>query len=301
MNRWFIYQKERFPLFSYGLLVAAFAYSGLSLSLMLRGESALPDFKTFAVAFTTTLLLFWQLRVADEFKDFEDDSKYQPDRPVHRGLVSLKELGWTAVIAGLIQLVLTVWLGPILVLPLLATWAYFALMSREFFVSKWLRRHPFTYLWSHMLILVCTDVYITACDWLVAGATPPSGLLYFLAASFFNGIVIEVGRKMRAPADEIHGVDTYTNVWGISTAVHVWLGAVTVSAILILLTANQIGVTVHVLLALIVLFTFALLLSLRFLMTPLTARAKSIQSFSNVWTLLMYLAIGAIPALVRSI
>lgn len=267
---------------------------------MLRGESALPDFKTIAVAFTTTLLLFWQLRVADEFKDFEDDSRYQPDRPVQRGLVSLKELGWTAVVAALVQLVLTVWLSPILVLPLLATWVYFALMSREFFVSKWLRRHPFTYLWSHMLILVCTDVYITACDWMVAGASPERGLLFFLVASFFNGIVIEVGRKMRAPADEIHGVDTYTSLWGIPAAVHVWLGAVALSAIFILLTANQIGMTIPVLVALIVLFTFALLMSLRFLMTPLAGRAKTIQSFSNVWTLLMYLAIGAIPALVRA-
>ncbi len=301
MNKWLTYQKERFPILSYGLLVAAFAYSGLSLSSMLRGAATLPDLKSIAVAFVATLLLFWQLRVADEFKDFEDDSKYQPERPVQRGLVTLGELGWTAAFAAAIQLGLTAWLSPMLVIPLLFTWGYFALMSREFFVREWLRKHPFTYLWSHMLILVCTDIYITACDWLVAGAAPPHGLFLFLAASFFNGIVIEVGRKMRAPSDEKEGVETYTSLWGIPTAVLVWLGAITLSATFILLTAAQIGIAVPVMVALTVLVTCALIMSVKFLNVPLAHRAKRIQAFSNIWTLLMYLAVGAIPALARAL
>ncbi len=301
MNKWLTYQKERFPVLSYGLLVAAFAYSGLSLSSMLRGADSLPDFKAIAVAFTATLLLFWQLRVADEFKDFEDDSKFQPDRPVQRGLVTLSELGWTAAFAAAIQLAVTAWLSPILVLPLLCTWGYFALMSREFFVREWLRKHPFTYLWSHMLILVCTDIYITACDWLVAGDAPPRGLILFLAASFFNGIVIEVGRKMRAPSDEKVGVETYTSTWGIPTSVFIWLGAIALSATFIVLTAAQLGFAAPILIAIAVLFACAAIMSIKFLKAPVSSRAKRIQTFSNIWTLLMYLAVGAVPALARAL
>jgi 4-hydroxybenzoate polyprenyltransferase len=35
----------------------------------------------------------------------------------------------------------------------------------------------------------------------------PAGLFWFLAASFCNGVVIEIGRKIRAPAQEEEGVD----------------------------------------------------------------------------------------------
>ena len=51
-----------------------------------------------------------------------------------------------------------------------------------------------------MLIMPLIDFYATACDWLTAGVlcrTGSSGVL----ASYFNGIVIEIGRKIRAPED----------------------------------------------------------------------------------------------------
>ena len=89
-----------------------------------------------------------------------------------------------------------------------------ALMTREFFVAEWLKARPFTYLWSHMLIVPLIDLYATACDWLPAGVAPPAGLGWFLAASFFNGIVVEIGRKLRAPADEEPGVETYSAAVG---------------------------------------------------------------------------------------
>ena len=38
---------------------------------------------------------------------------------------------------------------------------------------------------------------------------PPHGLFWFLLVSYFNGLVVEIGRKTRAPADEEHGVETY--------------------------------------------------------------------------------------------
>ena len=58
------------------------------------------------------LLFFLQLRIADEFKDFEDDARYRPYRPVPRGLVTLRELAWVGVGAAAIQLALALWLEP---------------------------------------------------------------------------------------------------------------------------------------------------------------------------------------------
>ncbi len=95
------------------------------------------------VAFVTAFIFFLQLRIADEFKDYEDDLRYRPYRPVPRGLVTLRELGWIGVAGGAaIQLGLALWLHPPLVAAAVLAWAYLALMSREFFAAAWLRRRP---------------------------------------------------------------------------------------------------------------------------------------------------------------
>jgi 4-hydroxybenzoate polyprenyltransferase len=67
---------------------------------------------------------------------------------------------------------------------------------------------------------------------LAAGAAAPhAGLAWFLIVSFFNGVVIEVGRKIRAPQDEEVGVETYTALWGRPQAIMAWLGALLLTAI----------------------------------------------------------------------
>ena len=92
-NRWWVYQRERFPVVAHGVLIAAFSFSAVSFSRLLRGDVTLPSPATAATAFVTAFLFFLQLRLADEFKDFEEDSRYRPYRPVPRGLVTLRELG----------------------------------------------------------------------------------------------------------------------------------------------------------------------------------------------------------------
>src|SRR5258708_246793 len=81
-NRWWIYQRERFPVMAHSPLILAFSLSAVSFSSLLRGASSLPGWKPCAVAFATSFLTFLQLRLADEFKDFEADSQFRPYRPV---------------------------------------------------------------------------------------------------------------------------------------------------------------------------------------------------------------------------
>jgi len=49
--RWWTYQKERFPIFQHGPLVAAFSSCAVAYSSMLTGEP--PAWQAFAVAFIT--------------------------------------------------------------------------------------------------------------------------------------------------------------------------------------------------------------------------------------------------------
>jgi 4-hydroxybenzoate polyprenyltransferase len=300
VRRWWIYQRERFPLLGHGPLIAAFSFSALSFSTLLRGQVTLPATAPVLVAFVTALLFFLQLRIADEFKDFEEDSRYRPYRPVPRGLVTLRELGVLGFLAALVQLGLALWLHPSLVLFLAAAWAYLVLMSKEFFVPEWLKAHPIPYMVSHMVIIPLVDLYATACDWWVAGEGPPRGLIWFLVVSYFNGLVIEIGRKIRGPKEEETGVNTYSALWGRRNAVLVWLGSLLTTAACAFVAAWQIDFAVPVGVLLAVLLLAAGLVAGRFLHQPEAGRAKRIETASGLWTILMYLSLGAIPLLLRA-
>jgi 4-hydroxybenzoate polyprenyltransferase len=263
---------------------------------LLRSDISWPAPQSLAVAFVTCLLFFLGLRIADEFKDSEEDARYRPYRPVPRGLIRLAELGWAGAGAAAIQLVLAFWLAPRLVLVLLAGWAYLALMSKEFFARAWLKARPITYLWTHMFIMPIVDLYATACDWVPAGFNwPPRGLLWFLAASFFNGIVIEFGRKIRAPADEETGVQTYTVLWGRLTALVAWWGVMAATAFCACHAALRIGFVWPVAVGTLALLGVAIVAGVSFLRDPQPANGKRFELLAGIWTLVLYLSLGVIP------
>ncbi len=299
-NRWWVYQKERFPVFKHGLLIAVFSLSAVCYSALLRGDASLPSAAAAIVAFVTVFVFFLMLRIADEFKDYQDDLRHRPYRPVPRGLVTLRELGVVAAIGGLIQIGLCLWLDAALLVPLFGAWVYLALMSKEFFVGEWLKARPMVYMFSHMIIMPLIVFFATACDWLVAGETTvPPGIAWFLAVSFFGGIVIEVGRKVRAPEDEEEGVDTYSRVWGPTTAAVAWLAALALSGAFGWLAARQIGFLTPVAVVSGLLFVWASSVSYRYVYVRSRSLAGHIENTSGYWILAMYLMLGVIPLLVR--
>src|ERR1700677_965143 len=291
--KWWIYQKERFPVFAHGLLIAAFSFSAVSFSALFRGSHELPAATSLLVAFLNSFFAFLQLRIADEFKDIEEDTQYRPYRPVPRGLVTLRELGWLGAGTAVIQLLLALALHPPLVILLLVTWTYLGLMSREFFAREWLKARPFTYLWTHMLIMPLIDFYATACDWLHLGLRPPPGLFWFVIVSFFNGIVIEIGRKIRAPEDEETGVPTYTVIWGRTGAVVAWFLALSGTAASAIYAGFHINFAFVIGCVLTVLLAVNVTTGLLFLKTGQRRYSKLIEPLSGLWTLSMYLSLGA--------
>lgn len=297
--RWWIYQRERFPIFGHGPLILAFSFSAVSFSWLLRSESGWPAWRGAATAFGCCFIFFLQLRIADEFKDFEEDSRFRPYRPVPRGLVKLRELGWLFLLGAGVQLALALWLAPRMALLLLLPWLYLAGMSKEFGCREWLKARPVTYLWTHMLIMPLVDFYATGCDWLASGAPPPAGLGWFLAASFFNGVVIEMGRKLRSPADEEHGVETYTALWGRRVAVGAWLTMLALTLACATLAARRIGFAGVVAGTLAALLVAAVMAAVRFWRAPEPGRGKLFEVISGLWTLALYLSLGLVPLLVR--
>lgn len=306
LSRWITYQRERFPVIAHGLLILAFSSGAVSFAAQLRAAHGIgrpfPAPASLLVAFVSCFLFFFQLRVSDEFKDFDDDARWRPYRPVPRGLVTLGELRTLALAGAAIQLVLALWLSPRLIVPLLLVWGYMALMTKEFWLHDWLRTRPLTVLWTHMLIMPFIDLYATTCDWLAKAEGHKSigaGLAWFLAASFFNGMVVEIGRKIRAPEDEERGVDTYSAVWGRRRAVIAWLGVMVVTLAAATLAARAIDAVGIVGPVLGVLLLVAAVEGARIARAPHRGQGKRIELLAGLWTIAMYLSVGVIPLFTR--
>ena len=294
-TRWAIYQRERFPLLQHAPLIAAFSGGTVLFSAQLRAPGTIPGAGSLVVAFACCLLFFFQLRVADEHKDAGEDARFRPYRPVPRGLVRLDELRALAIGAGAVQLALALLLSPALVVPLALVWAWIGLMTKEFWLREWLATRPVAVIATHMLVMPLIDLYASACDWLVAGTSVHPGLRWFLVASFFNGIVIEIGRKVRAPEHEEPGVLTYTAAWGRPRAIAVWLAAMIVTGSCAVLAGRELGIAMHVVPLLGAVWLGAALVGARFVHDPSPRRAAAVPALSGAWTVLMYLAIGLLP------
>jgi 4-hydroxybenzoate polyprenyltransferase len=300
LRRLWIYQRERFPLLGHGPLILCFSLSAMAFSALLHGDVAafLADPRHWlaaTTAFLTCLIFFLQLRIADEFKDYEEDCQFRPYRPVPRGLISLRLLAVIFILGAAMQLALALWLETRLVIVLVIAWAYLALMSREFFAREWLKARPITYLWTHMLIMPIVDLYATACHWMVRDFPVSPGLKWFLAASFFNGIVIETGRKLRAAEDEETGVPTYTRLWGLRRAPWVWWAMLAATAATGMLAAREIGWLWPVASVLGIGLMLAAALVRGFMHRPAPGSGKTFELFSGLWTILLYLTLGIIP------
>jgi 4-hydroxybenzoate polyprenyltransferase len=151
-----------------------------------------------------------------------------------------------------------------------------------------------------MLILPLIDLYVTACDWWTSGRIP-TGLLWLLLVTFLNGIVIEVGRKLRAPADEEHGVETYSRLWGRPRAVTVWLAAMSATGFCARQAAKIVTFDSTVLVLLALLLSIAAVTATQFLRNCAAGSGKRIETMSGIWSLLMYLSIGLLPLAWRTL
>jgi 4-hydroxybenzoate polyprenyltransferase len=274
------------------LLIAAVCFGVLMFS---RPEGEMPGasfFVRYMAAFATVFLFFLQLRVADEFKDFEDDRRCRPQRPVPRGLVRLAELKAVAAAAAIVQVILALAMSPRLLLPLFIVWAYMLLMTREFFAPAWLKRRALAYLFSHALVLPLIYFYASACGWFAAGRPPPGGLCFLLAFGFFCGLMVEIGRKVWAPADEIPGVQTYSRLWGYRAAARAWACVGLAATVLGLLAADRSGSAAPLLGLVLVLGAAGFPTVQRFLALGLRRDAEGIERWSGLFTLTTHVGLG---------
>jgi 4-hydroxybenzoate polyprenyltransferase len=296
LPRLWTYQAERFPLAKTIPLLGAFSASSLTASAQLAHRS-LPGVHAYVVAFILVFVFFWQMRAMDEVKDAETDRRYRPERPIPRGLVSLRLIVGLAALAVAPAVLAALSLSVGVLLAVLLVWAWLALMTAEFFAPALLHRSPFLYLISHMAIMPLIDLVLTGCEWIPAGGSPPPGLWTFLWMSLCNGCVVEFGRKIWAPDQERPGVETYTSAWGVDRSLLAMALAVGGASVGLVCCGVYLGrpatTTACGAIALVPVATALV----AFRRQPTLATQKRIETWSGVWVLLCYLTAAFSPFL----
>jgi 4-hydroxybenzoate polyprenyltransferase len=297
-----IYLNERFPVGPYTLLVLALVLSGYALVPALSHASGPLQLDWASLAgLITVWLIFFHLRLFDEFKDLETDRRFHPERPVPRGLVTLRELRALAAIVVASEITLSLWLGWPVFLFYLAILLYSLLMYKEFFVGSWLRRDLLVYALTHTPIMLLMGLYIYALYALSHELPIAPALGFYLAICFLTGLAFEIARKVRAPEDEREGLETYSQYFGtrrVPPVLILLLGAST-------FCAWGAGWAAHFSIYYYALTLLALVIvSLaiwRFRTHPNQKRAQSLSLYASLYALVLYVLIILESVLVRGI
>jgi len=295
-NRFWIYQSERFPLKKTVPLLLVFSAASICVSARLA-DRPLPEWPAFAAGFVLAMALFFQMRVCDEFKDAEDDRRYRPDRPIPRGLVSEKEVLSLGVLTIPLAIAAAWFWHPSVLWLLGLVWIWLAAMTVEFGVPTWLKARPVLYLSSHMAIMPLIDLLLTGIEWLPAGGAA-SSLWLFLALSFVNGCVLEIGRKLWAPENEIAGVDTYSALWGPRRAGRVWMCCVLLSYALLVGTGSATGVGWQSALIGALALVPCGMVTFRYIQEPTAQTQTWMDSVAGLWVFFCYATAGFLPFLI---
>jgi 4-hydroxybenzoate polyprenyltransferase len=299
LERLWIYQSERFPLKKTAPLLAVFSAASICVSAQLANRP-LPVWTAFLTGFVLAMAIFFQMRACDEWKDAEDDLRYRPDRPIQRGLIAQSTILILAVLTMPVAILAAwLWHPPVLWL-LFLVWIWLAAMTVEFGAPRWLKARPILYLISHMMIMPLLDLLLTSVEWLPGGGAP-KGLWLFLALSFVNGCVIEVGRKLWAPENEIEGVDSYSRIWGARRAAIVWLALVALSFVLLVAVGFATGVGWRTVALGFLAFATCAVSARSYILDPTQATQERMDTMAGLWVFFCYATAGFLPLVARAI
>jgi acyl-CoA synthetase (AMP-forming)/AMP-acid ligase II/4-hydroxybenzoate polyprenyltransferase len=207
INKWKTYIKERSPLSALMPLAAMAAIS----SLAFKREF---DWKIFLISIMANTLIFIQLRLADELKDFEKDKVVNPLRPLPRGLLTTHEVRTAMKFIILSILAISLYVGinyHFIGAVLLSISTIFGLlMYHEFFIGKELNKHPMLYAISHQIIVF----FIYGWTALSIDPTLLENRLFqgWLLANFGSSFNFEICRKLNPQTHPL--AQTYLQFYG---------------------------------------------------------------------------------------
>lgn len=296
IKKWYTYQKERFPVLMYGIYIFAIVFSTYSFVnwLSLNNNSVSNSFglinpfefkwSIVGIMFIVAFLQFLMVRIIDEFKDYEEDCKYRPYRPVPRGLISLKELRVLFIICVILQFSITAIFCANAIPFLITVWIFFAIMSKSFFIKKLVEKH--------ILLEVALDEILMPVLVLYLSIFPLKHIIIdkyfylFLFMTYVISWIVEIARKVRCKEDEEKGVKTYTAVFGIKKA------TLLLSALEIILACIQGILLRKYTISVVCLVLAVILINIGFTTKRNKKFAKLAELSANIYIFLVYFSMG---------
>jgi len=287
-SRMMLWVNERFPLTNTPLF---FILWFLSFSVAMPAQESIGLAKI-ALGCLLSLSFFLLLRVLDEHKDYADDCLHHPQRVLQRGIISLAHLKLLGALCVLLQL------GGIALLAqgqpqvwlswgLLLGWTL--LMTKEFFVAEWLKRHFALYALSHTLVMPFVI------GWLAMLASPAATLeqplILLMSLAFLCGLSFEITRKCKGPDEDREEVTSWSQLYGRPLSVLMIIGLLILMVIaqyfLILAKTGAVSVWFYVASGLVNFFTVSQLLI--FLINPCQQNRKRNEVMVGMAMLVGYL------------
>lgn len=288
------YLAERFPLVGHGVLILSFYSSNQFLAHALDEPGAPMRYDLGSVCGYLTLLCFFlHLRVFDDHKDYDADCRYFPDRVLQRGIVTLGELRRLGAAAIVVEFGLAALCGPGPLAAVAVAFVFSLLMLKEFFIRDWLKRHFLVYASVHMLIMPLLALVVFSFATKRFPWEAPAWYWLYSFVGFFVAFNWEVSRKIRAPEEEVEGVDTYSQLFGTYGAAYLVLAIRLVDTALVTLVGMHLGVSGWFYALLIGLFLVCTVgfFQFRFRTSPATARRMEVYAGVYVFAFDLALAI----------
>jgi hypothetical protein len=213
------YTKERFPLVPIMLFVFLLTAGYAHFFANWFGHQFSWNEPKLWITMVSVFLFMLQLRMADEIKDFDKDSKAFPERLLSRGVIKLSTIAVILYSTIAVELLLSFSMGMthLLWMVVLQVWAN--LMAKEFFCKEFLDKQVTVSLILHQLILVPLAIYsalpFVADENFFASPTIYPALIF--ATLLYT--VYEIARKTWSADRENVNADSYTRFWGIRGAI----------------------------------------------------------------------------------
>jgi 4-hydroxybenzoate polyprenyltransferase len=291
--RWGTYLAERFPPLGHGLLIFSFYSSNqfLAHALTAPGEPMRYDLSSLIGALAI-LGVFLHLRIFDDHKDYVEDSQHFPNRALQRGAVTLRDLKWLLAVVVGAEFLLAALRGPGALVSIAIVMGFSLLMLKEFFAREWLKQRFLLYASTHMLILPLMAIAIFS---FATGDYPwqaPGWYWLYSLVGFCVAFNWEISRKIRAPEEEIEGVDTYTKRFGTYGAAYLVLAIRVLDTALVALVAIHLDLSGWFYAWLIILFAVCMIGFFQYRFRTCPATARRMQTYAGLYIVAFDLALA---------
>ncbi len=280
LTRFKMYTDERFPFLATAVFVLLFSFNSFYLFDALNLNTKVVFSIPMLLGYLTMFLVFFHLRLMDEFKDYKDDVRAYPERILSRGIIQLKDFKLILSYFFVFEIAMNLYLGQRHFYAWLIVFVYSLLMYKEFFVGEWLEKRLTLYLISHQLILPMMAFYmfsiVSQGDFF---ATSNIWATIFIASLSFY---YEIARKTWSKDREQAGADSYTSVWGIKLSISVIFGALVINTLCSVYLLKELGSSMFSYLPLAIVQVLCLFSQIKFLKDSNNKNSKMLEKIATI-------------------